>query len=131
MMQLPMRPRRSHRLCPIAIVGLAAALTGSCSTTPAPIALDNSVGGRVVAVVTGQEADLTLQTLGPGQYGAPTLSSSSVTFEGMSFSPLQNPGGPRQVYRFRAVASGTSDISIPHVGDVNPTPPFIFTFVVD
>ena len=94
------------------------------------MSLDNNARGHVVAVATDQEVDLTLQTIGPGQYGAPTLSSSSVTFEGMSFSPLQNPGGPRQVYRFRAVASGTSDISIPHVGDVTPTPPFDFTFVV-
>jgi len=67
-----------------------------------------------------QEVDLTLGTVGPGQYGEPTISSAAVRFEGMTLPAAQNPGGPTQLYKFRAVAVGAAVIIIPH--DTKPAP---------
>ena len=67
-----------------------------------------------------QEVELTLGTVGPGQYGTPTISSPAIRFEGMTFPAVQNPGGPTQVFNFRAVAAGTAVVTIRH--DTKPAP---------
>jgi len=123
---------RAGALSRWAVIAIGAALAACSSSAPDPIALDNADSGRVVSLAVGQEADLTLQTIGPGEFGDPTISSSSVSFLGISDAPDQNPGGPRQVYRFRAATTGRADITIPHVGDVAPlvTPSFTFSLVV-
>jgi len=58
-------------------------------------------GQRVTAKV-GQPIVVTLQTIGGGRYDTPQISSRAVRFEGSAFAPPreQNPGGPKQVYRF-------------------------------
>jgi hypothetical protein len=110
---------------------MAAALWAGCSSSePDPVTLNNTDSGRIVPIASGQAANLVLQTIGPGQYGTPTISSASVLFLGMSFPSEQNPGGPRQLYQFRAATSGQADISIPHVGDLTGTPSFTFSLVV-
>jgi hypothetical protein len=53
-----------------------------------------------------REIVITLQTIGPGQYETPQISSSSIRFKGSYFPREQNPGGPRQVYRFVAETVG-------------------------
>ena len=89
------------------------------------ITLTNSDSGRSVAAAVGDEIDVTLQTIGPGQYGIPTLSSKSVRFLGVSLTGSPNPGGPRQLLRFKATAAGRAKISIAHEGGVpgGPTTP--------
>jgi hypothetical protein len=37
-----------------------------------------------------------------------------------SFPPMQNPGGPTQIYRFTTAEEGAAKIEIPHTG-ANPT----------
>jgi hypothetical protein len=61
----------------------------------------------------GQEIVITLQTIRPGQYETPRISSSSLRFEGSYFPKQQNPGGPRQVCRFISVAVGEAKVEIP------------------
>ena len=74
--------------------------TGSAMRVETPreheriITLTNSDSGRSVAAAVGSEIDVTLQTIGPGQYGIPTLSSTSVRFLGVSMAGSPNPGGP-------------------------------------
>ena len=92
-----------------------AALPGlGCHSSGDRIRLSNSDSGRSVAAAVGDEIDITLQTIGPGQFGSPVLSSSSVRFLGESSPYAPNPGGARQLFRFEAAASGRSDVTIPH-----------------
>ncbi len=81
------------------------------------ISLQNSDTGRTVAVAVGDELDVTLQTVGPGQYGTPSLSSASVQFLGVSLAGAPNPGGPTQLFRFEASAPGRAELSIQHEGE--------------
>ena len=83
------------------------------------LSLDNGDNGRVLSVRPGDEIDVRLQTIGPGEYELPDVSSSAVVFLGVSSLTPPNPGGPRQLFQFRVVAVGHADISIPHRGQ-NP-----------
>ena len=89
--------------------------------------LNRSNTGQHVAVTVGQLIQITLQTIGGGHYDTPQVSSPAVRFESSAFKPAreQNPGGPTQVYRFRAAAEGESQVKIPHT-DSNP----IFTVTI-
>ena len=83
--------------------------------------------GSVVEVKVRETIDLTLQTIGPGEYGDPQLSSTAVSFDAKGYAPLPNPAGPRQIYRFRAESPGMVTLTIPHTSD--PTA-FTLTFHV-
>jgi hypothetical protein len=77
--------------------------------------LNGGINGQAVTARVGQAIKITLQTIGPGQYGSPEISSTAIRFDGATFPKEQNPGGPRQVYRFRARSEGEAQIKIPHV----------------
>lgn len=100
---------------------------GTDTDTAAVLQVSAADADGVVMVNIGQSIDLTVQTIGPGQYDEPLLSSDALTFEESHFATLQNPGGPRQIYRFHAAKKGTVTIAIPHTG-MNPT--FTITFHV-
>jgi len=103
----------------------------SCRTTSSDrVSLDNSSNGKTLSIAPGDKIDITLQTIGPGQYETPTVSSGSVRVLG-EFSPTDppNPGGPKQLFRFEAVTVGRAEITIPHTLGPLPTPPF--AIVVD
>jgi hypothetical protein len=111
-------------------IGVAALLfAASCHPSSDHIGLDNSSNGRTVSVAPGARIDVTLQTIGPGQYGTPTVSSGSIRFSGESSAGEPNPGGPRQLFRFEAVTVGRADITIPHT-TVDPPSPQVPPFVV-
>jgi hypothetical protein len=77
--------------------------------------LNGGSNGQQVTARTGQVIQITLQTIGPGQYGSPEISSAAIQFAGAAFAKVQNPGGPKQIYRFRARSAGEARINIPHV----------------
>jgi hypothetical protein len=91
--------------------------------------VDNGDAGRRVEASVGDTIEITLQTIGPGQYGDPILSSGSLMFLGVSFADKPIPAGPTQLYRFEAVASGQADITIPHTGGL-PGGPVTPAFVI-
>jgi hypothetical protein len=93
---------------------LAGLLSFACSVDPEPAELTAKDNGSIVNLAMNQYVYLKLQTIGPGQYGEPVLSSAAVSFEGMTFPTAQNPGGPTQVYQFRTLAAGTALLTIPH-----------------
>ena len=97
----------------------------SPSTTPKELSLNRMNDGQRVIAKVGQPIVVTLQTIGGGQYGTPQISSRAVRFEGSAFAPPkdQNPGGPKQVFRFTAATQGEAQIRIPHT-DSNPTVTF-------
>jgi hypothetical protein len=112
------------------VCGMALSVTFGCgSSANEIIRLGNADSGRSVVAAVGDTIELTLQTIGPGQYGNPIVSSGSVMLLGESSAGPPNPAGPRQLYRFQAVASGRADITIPHTGDP-PEGPAIPAFAV-
>jgi len=72
--------------------------------------------GKVVSVIVGRNVDITLQTIGPGQYGDPEVSSDNVRFQEVELAPVQNPGGPTQIFHFECAAVGSAMIMISHTG---------------
>jgi hypothetical protein len=118
------------------LVGLALLMAsgGNCagqkggqspSITQKEVSLNRGNDGQKASAKLGQPIVVTLQTIGVGHYGTPQVSSRAVRFESAMDAPpqQQNPGGPKQVYRFTAVAEGETQIRIPHT-DSNPTVTF-------
>ena len=111
------------------LVWMAVLLVGCGSSESKIISVDNGGAGRSVVASVGEKIEVTLQTVGPGQYGDPILSSESVKFLEESSAGAPNPGGPRQLYRFEAVSSGRVNITIPHTGGL-PDGPAIPAFMI-
>lgn len=78
------------------------------------IELNGADNGKHISAKAGQKIVVMLQTVGPGQYDEPKVSSAAVRFEGSYFTKMQIPAGPRQVYRFVAAAAGEATVEIPH-----------------
>jgi len=81
--------------------------------------LNRTNSRQQVSATVGQPIEITLRTVGPGQYGFPQISSPAVRFESMAFPKGQIPAGPTQVYRFRAASRGEAQVEIPHKVPVN------------
>jgi hypothetical protein len=118
------------------LLGAVAALLLALGCDPArrpntTVSLTNADDRRTIGVLVGDEIDITLQTIGPGAYGTPVLTSGSLRFLGESSPGPQNPGGVRQLFRFEAVAAGRAEITIPHRdGFPVPRDPFTITVAV-
>jgi hypothetical protein len=91
------------------------------------LSIGTNANGKRVAVAVGQAIEITLQTIGPQQYGAAKISSPCVRYESVALKMPQNPGGTTQVLRFRAVAQGEASILLI---SVNPKNVFAVTVVV-
>ena len=79
------------------------------------LSLNRSGNRQTLPVMVGQRIWLSLQTIGPGQYGEPTVSSQAVRFLDARYSSgPPNPGGPVQFYRFLTETPGRAEIHIPH-----------------
>jgi hypothetical protein len=87
------------------------------------LSLDNRNSGQRVTATVGQPIQITLQTIGPGQYVSPQVSSPAIRFVSAGSAEKANPGGPRQIYRFRAASEGEAYISIPHEAKGKVTTP--------
>src|SRR4051812_8851233 len=70
---------------------------------------------RMLSLSVGQELDLTLQTVGPGEYiSPPAISSAAVHFLDVSLVSPAVPAGPTQRFRFRAEAPGQAVLTFQH-----------------
>jgi hypothetical protein len=121
----------TSRVARVAFI-FVAFLTQYCSSSDsmAPILLDNSSSGSTLSARVGDAIHITLQTIGPGRYGDPTVSSPAVRFISESDEGTPNPGGPVQLYIFQASTTGTAIVAIPHTGDLPgqpQTPAFTLT----
>jgi hypothetical protein len=109
------------RQSPRALVGTAAlvvAMVGvCCHSSEDGIVFDRSDSGRTVALAVGQEFEIALDSVGPGGFATPIVSSESVRFLRESVSAPSGPptpgGGKTQRFQFEAVASGRAEVSIP------------------
>jgi hypothetical protein len=108
--------RGGYFVCAVGAAALASIL-GCGSHAHQTISVTNDDSGRTVVADVGDRIEVTLQTIGPGQFGTPILSTNSVAFLGEFAAAPANPGGARQLYRFEAVSAGRTYIAIPHDGD--------------
>jgi hypothetical protein len=100
----------------VAALGLAVALGAfplACER-PGPLEV-NGVETHSTSITVGQTLGIRLRTNGPGEYlSPPTLSDSALEFLGDGLDGLQGPGGPTQLFRFKAVARGRSIVTFQH-----------------
>lgn len=117
-------------------IGVGLLLVAGCSSDHDGSAFQNpsssleltlSDDGSSVEAVVGEKIDVTLGTVGPGEYGTPSMSSGSVRFLSVSLAPVQTPAGPTQVFHFVAEAAGSAELTIPHTVQSEA---FIVTIVV-
>ena len=74
--------------------------------------------GQTLRVAVGEELDLTLQTVGPGEYQSPpSVSSSSLQFLDATPITPTSRWGIAQVFRFKGVAPGQAIVVIRHSGN--------------
>jgi len=110
-----------------AVVGL---FHVGCSSGPTTFTQADS--GKVVLAMLGDEMDVKLSSIGPSSYGDPVLSSNSVQYLSVAVVGPYTPGGPTQLFKFKAVAQGQCAITIPKVNDPTGTlPAFTSTVNVD
>ncbi len=92
-------------------VALVLALAG-CGQEPLAA---NGAPSQTFSVKAGRELELTLQTVGPGEYASPpTLSTSAVRFLEVRLVTPAVPAGPTQRFRFVAVRPGQAIIVFHH-----------------
>ena len=102
---------RAFIYCALATAGV---ILASCG--PEPLAV-SGVRGQTLAVVVGQELDITLGTVGPGEYlSPPTILYPAVRFLDAAIVPPILPSGPTQRFRFQAVLAGRAIVIFRHSG---------------
>jgi hypothetical protein len=78
---------------------------GACADKIVSLKLDQL--DRRITAHPGQEIRIALGNAGPAEYETPPqISSTAVSYLGVDVVPPYNPGGPTQLFRFRAVHSG-------------------------
>ncbi len=107
-----MRPRVILILaCLLAVLAACARPeAGNSTPTAAIIRLSLADSGKSIDVPVGTEIDITLQTIGPGEYGQPQISSSAVSFLDVSYVSPAVPAGPTQLFRFISESPGIAAI---------------------
>lgn len=109
--------------------GVMALLVAGCGSSDLELSASDS--GKSFALERGGHANISLQTIGPGNYGDPSISSAALGFQSMDYDGEQIPAGPRQHYHFVAQAPGRALLTIPHVGRPEAeAPPFTVTIDV-
>jgi len=114
--------RKVFFLTGIARIGpVLVALTISACGGKNPVAVSIVGRSQSLTVPVGTQFNVTLQTIGPGEYSSPpTVSSAAVHFLDVSQTALTVPAGPTQRFRFDATTRGKGIIVFQHTGN-NPT----------
>jgi hypothetical protein len=103
-------PRRYRplRLCGLLVaLGLAGCGQGPLEATGAP--------SHALSIEAGRALELTLQTIGPGEYASPPLiSSTALRFLDVRLVTPAVPAGPTQRFRFEAAEPGIAVIVFHH-----------------
>jgi hypothetical protein len=106
--------RAIARVVPILTILIASA----CSErNPVSVSIKGSTS-QTLTVPAGTQFTVTLQTIGPGEYGSPpTVSSGAVDFLDVSLVSPYVPAGPTQRFRFDATTRGKAIIVFQHTGN--------------
>jgi hypothetical protein len=98
--------------CSHALHGLVSAVTLLVGCGPEPLSVHSSQG-QTLNLTTGQKLDLTVQTIGPGEYvSPPSISSPAVRFLDARLVQPYVPAGPTQLFRFEGEAPGQAIVVI-------------------
>jgi hypothetical protein len=123
----------THRARSAFVLALAVLFAGygnaAAQTSNAPpqmLSLSNENNGQRLQATVGEPIEITLQAIGPREWGPPKISSSAVRFENVMLKMPPNPGGPTQVFVFSAAAAGEAEIRIPY-GDSDS----VFSLTID
>ena len=87
-----------------------------CGQSPLEV---NGSPSQTFSIKTGRELEITLQTIGPGAYMTPTVSSPAIRFVGAEFVTPAVPAGATQRFQFQAVKPGVAVIVFQHTNQ-NP-----------
>jgi hypothetical protein len=102
------------RVVPILTILTAPACGGK---NPVSVSIIGSTS-QSLTVPAGTQFSVTLQTIGPGEYGSPpTVSSDAVHFLDVSQAIPVVPAGPTQRFRFDATTRGKAIIVFQHTGN--------------
>ena len=114
----------------ILVGGLAFVLLACCTaaaqdrlphdSTPPVLSLSFANNGQHVSARVGQQIEISLGTVGPRQYGTPEMSSAALQLVSTALDWPPNPGGPRFVYIFEAVAEGEARVTVPVINGEQP-----------
>lgn len=109
-------PRMSRRI----VIGSLAMAAGIGCHGDSIVSLDATERNRRISANVGERIDITLQSVGPGEYvSPPASSSSSVLFVDVA-SCGNLPAGVTQCFHFRAASPGQAVLTFTHTGS-NPT----------
>jgi len=98
------------------VFGSLAIIAGMACSGDSIVSLDASEKNRHVSAQVGERIDITLQTVGPGEYASPpALSSPSVLFVDVAFCGTL-PAGVTQCFHFRAASPGQAVLTFTHTG---------------
>jgi hypothetical protein len=82
----------------------------------------NGVAATSSSIAVGQEIDIYLQNIGPGVYTVPPLlAGSAIEYLEETTPEPADPGGIRQLFHFKAVATGTTIITFQSTGGFAPS----------
>jgi hypothetical protein len=96
-----------YRFGLVATVGVAGCGSGALEA--------NGLPSQTLFIKAGRVLELTLQTVGPGEYASPPLvSSGAVRFLDVRQVTPNVPAGPIQAFRFEAVAPGVAVVVFHH-----------------
>src|ERR1700741_1196792 len=101
------------RAIPILTILTASACGGK---NPVSVSIKGSTS-QSFDVPAGTQFNVTLQTIGPGEYDNPSVSSQAVHFLDVSQVTPNVPAGPTQRFRFNATTRGTAVIVFQHTGN--------------
>jgi hypothetical protein len=112
--RLPSALGRSGR-----VLLLASLLLAGCGSETPTDTSGNS--GRAFTVKAGQEFEIRLQSIGPGEYRSPpSVSSNAVRFREVRLATPHVPAGVTQLFRFEAIAPGRAIVIFRH-SEQSPT----------
>jgi hypothetical protein len=78
------------------------------------LSLNYENDGQHLQATVGEPIEITLQCVGPRQWGPPQVSSSAIRFEHVMLKMPAIPAGPTQLFIFDAATAGTAKIQIPY-----------------
>ena len=88
------------------VSGAASLVVALAACSPEPLSVKGAES-RNFTVSRGQELEVILSTVGPGQYDSlPQVSSPALRYLDMSFVGPYTPAGPTQRFRFQAESAG-------------------------
>jgi hypothetical protein len=103
---------------------LGSVIVASCGSDGVAGIVGNT--SQAVVAEVGDEVQITLPNVGPGEYASPPqISSAVLTFLSVDVVPPYTPAGPRQQFRFKAIARGQAIVSFRRFLNDSPIGPSV------